>query len=337
MLGWLADGASFVLNVLQEGAKSLIGHFGKGFELGKRAFEGLKVLREREIAPVLLASHAYLVCRVAKRCDAGDHVLLIARVQAGAVLNEGKPTVHVQKEPSYTDVLPSLANGKLMDEPIISPDTRRASQAPPRRVQTRKWPVLHAGSVPLFDPRHGTSRSSSAVGQRREARFTWAEFSVLPRIDVFADMHCVTRWSLLDNLWEGVATRGTQPRRGRTAAKFVMIHCSTASRPTCRSTIFRRRLPLRAQAQRPRPYPGSRLPVASGAEALRGRARSGSAGVGSWKPTRPGVLGKLGPRRVHGDATRGWRSAFAPTVNTRNEGCRVSSTPISRTITSRPG
>ena len=97
VLGWLTDGASFVLNVMPEGAKSLIGHFGKGFELGQPAFEGLKVARERETAPVLLASHAYLVCRVVSRCDAGDHVLLIARVQSGAVLNEGKPTVHVRK------------------------------------------------------------------------------------------------------------------------------------------------------------------------------------------------------------------------------------------------
>src|SRR4051812_37836938 len=46
VLDWLVDGASFVLNVLPEGAKSLIGHFGKGFELGQPAFDGLKVQRE---------------------------------------------------------------------------------------------------------------------------------------------------------------------------------------------------------------------------------------------------------------------------------------------------
>ena len=38
-----------------------------------------------------------------------------------------------------------------MDEPIISPDTRRDDRIPPRQVQTRKWPVLHAGGVPPFD------------------------------------------------------------------------------------------------------------------------------------------------------------------------------------------
>src|SRR5262245_10359658 len=97
VLAWLADGAAFVLNILPEGAKALVSHFGKGFEPGQPAFEGVKVARERESAPVLLEAHAYLSCRVVGRFETGDHVLVIARVQGGAVLNEGKPTVHVRK------------------------------------------------------------------------------------------------------------------------------------------------------------------------------------------------------------------------------------------------
>jgi flavin reductase (DIM6/NTAB) family NADH-FMN oxidoreductase RutF len=97
VLDWLTDGASFVLNILPEGAKTLIGHFGKGFSRGEAAFDGVKLNRDRDTAPVLSASHAYLACRVVSRVDAGDHVLLIARVQSGGVLNEGKPTVHVRK------------------------------------------------------------------------------------------------------------------------------------------------------------------------------------------------------------------------------------------------
>ena len=97
VLELLADGTTFVLNVLPEGGKALVSHFGKGFARGEPAFTGLEVARERDIPPVLLASHAYLVCRVAGRADAGDHTLVIARVTAGAVLQEGKPTVHVRK------------------------------------------------------------------------------------------------------------------------------------------------------------------------------------------------------------------------------------------------
>jgi flavin reductase (DIM6/NTAB) family NADH-FMN oxidoreductase RutF len=97
VLDWLADGTLFVLNVIPEGGKTLVAHFGKGFESGEPAFEGLEVRHDRDTPPVLLASHAYLVCRVVKSVDAGDHTLIIARVTTGAVLHDGKPTTHVRK------------------------------------------------------------------------------------------------------------------------------------------------------------------------------------------------------------------------------------------------
>jgi flavin reductase (DIM6/NTAB) family NADH-FMN oxidoreductase RutF len=97
ILDWLAEGRPFVVNVIPEGGKALVAHFGNGFEPGEPAFEGLQVCRERETPPVLLASLAYLECRVVAHLDAGDHVLVIGRVVAGAVLHDGKPTVHVRK------------------------------------------------------------------------------------------------------------------------------------------------------------------------------------------------------------------------------------------------
>ena len=97
VLDSLTDGALFVLNILPEGGKALVAHFGKGFARGEPAFTDLEVARERGTPPVLLASHAYLVCRVVGRADGGDHALVIARVTAGAVLHDGKPTVHVRK------------------------------------------------------------------------------------------------------------------------------------------------------------------------------------------------------------------------------------------------
>lgn len=97
VLDWLGEGASFVVNILPEGAKGLISHFGKGFDLKEPAFEGLEVSRAPGTAPVLLAAHAYLACRVVDRLDTGDHVLVIGRVVAGSVLQDGKPTVHLRK------------------------------------------------------------------------------------------------------------------------------------------------------------------------------------------------------------------------------------------------
>lgn len=97
VLHWLPDGGVFVINVIPEGGKALVAHFGKGFELSQPAFEGLDVRRSNDLPPVLLTAHAYITCRVAGRTDAGDHMLLIARVIAGEVLHSGHPTVHVRK------------------------------------------------------------------------------------------------------------------------------------------------------------------------------------------------------------------------------------------------
>lgn len=108
---------------------------------------------------------------------------------------------------------------------VRSPDTLRAERLPPRQVLTRKWPTLHAGEVPPFDPATWDLTIFPIPLVDRIARFTWPEFLALPRVHVHADMHCVTRWSKLDNLWEGVPTRellrhvSVSPK-----AKFVMVH-----------------------------------------------------------------------------------------------------------------
>jgi len=37
-----------------------------------------------------------------------------------------------------------------------------------------------------------------------EKRWTWDEFNRLPRRQMKLDIHCVTRWSKFDTVWEGV-------------------------------------------------------------------------------------------------------------------------------------
>ena len=92
----LADGAAFTLNILAAGQTDLLKHFGKGFEPGESAFAGLDV--ERTAGGVVLrAALAHLDCRVAGRCDGGDHELLIGRVVGGRLHGEGKPYLHVRK------------------------------------------------------------------------------------------------------------------------------------------------------------------------------------------------------------------------------------------------
>ncbi len=111
----------------------------------------------------------------------------------------------------------------LDPEVIISPDTRRAQRIPPGQSRTRKWPVLDAFGTPRVDPETWRLRVFGLV--ERELEFSLAEFRELPRVKVFADFHCVTRWSRLGNLWEGVSTRALLEMAGiRPEARYVVLH-----------------------------------------------------------------------------------------------------------------
>jgi DMSO/TMAO reductase YedYZ molybdopterin-dependent catalytic subunit len=95
---------------------------------------------------------------------------------------------------------------------IVSPDTRRAQRVPPGQSRTRKWPVLDASGPAEIS----IDRWKFYIGGRvaRRVEWNWEEFRKLPRVNVFSDFHCVTRWSRLGNLWEGVSTRELIERAG---------------------------------------------------------------------------------------------------------------------------
>ena len=102
-------------------------------------------------------------------------------------------------------------------------DPAVAHRVPPGQTLTAKWPVLTYGRTPRFDPRRWTFRCFGLVEQ--EVSFTWAELSALPRVTIASDVHCVTRWSKLDNTWEGVHVREVMRHvRLRPEARFAMIH-----------------------------------------------------------------------------------------------------------------
>jgi DMSO/TMAO reductase YedYZ molybdopterin-dependent catalytic subunit len=89
-------------------------------------------------------------------------------------------------------------------EIIVSPDTRRENRLPPGQTRTRRWPVLDAHGTPAID----VATWRFAVDGLVENPQQWSldEFMQLPAVKVYADFHCVTRWSRLDNVWSGVST-----------------------------------------------------------------------------------------------------------------------------------
>jgi len=80
-----------------------------------------------------------------------------------------------------------------------------ADRLPPGQYIPRGWPVLHYGPVPKFDESSWDFRVFGAT-EGGERRWDWAGFGELPRTEIRADFHCVTKFSLMDNTWTGVAT-----------------------------------------------------------------------------------------------------------------------------------
>jgi DMSO/TMAO reductase YedYZ molybdopterin-dependent catalytic subunit len=100
---------------------------------------------------------------------------------------------------------------------------REEGRLPPGQSLTVKWPVLHEGRIPAFDPATWDLQVRGLV--ENPFRLTWDEFRALPRRRITADFHCVTTWSKFDNEWEGVPFRViAEKARPKPEARFVMVH-----------------------------------------------------------------------------------------------------------------
>ncbi len=102
---------------------------------------------------------------------------------------------------------------------------RAENRLPPGQALTLKFPVLHYGPVPPFNPATWDFRIWGEV--EKEVSWTWDEFTKLPRTKLTIDLHCVTRWSKANTEWEGISVR-TLVEQGllkiKPAARFVMQH-----------------------------------------------------------------------------------------------------------------
>lgn len=114
---------------------------------------------------------------------------------------------------------------------IVSSDVLREQRLPPGQVSVStdrltgrpKWPVLHAGGVPQIDTSTWTLRLHGLVEE--EVILDWDRFTRLPRHRVRCDIHCVTRWSRLDNVFEGPLVRTVlQHVRLKPDVSHVLVH-----------------------------------------------------------------------------------------------------------------
>lgn len=94
---WLASGEPFVLNVVGEKQHQFLKHFGKGFEPGVAAFEGIATQPAENGVPTLVDAVGWLECRPASHLESGDHLVFLATVTAGSLASELSPMVHIRK------------------------------------------------------------------------------------------------------------------------------------------------------------------------------------------------------------------------------------------------
>jgi DMSO/TMAO reductase YedYZ molybdopterin-dependent catalytic subunit len=86
---------------------------------------------------------------------------------------------------------------------------------------TADFPVLSAGPTPRTALEQW---DFSIVGELDEPRrWTWEEFRALPSEEITRDIHCVTKWSKLDTVWQGVSI-DTLLEGTETAAEYVTAY-----------------------------------------------------------------------------------------------------------------
>jgi DMSO/TMAO reductase YedYZ molybdopterin-dependent catalytic subunit len=103
---------------------------------------------------------------------------------------------------------------------------RGENRLPPGQSLTQKFPVLHYGPTPQTNLQSWDLRVFGAVEE--EVVWNWETFNQLPRTQVTMDIHCVTRWSKFDTVWEGVSLKTLLDEgviKPKPEAKYVIQHC----------------------------------------------------------------------------------------------------------------
>jgi DMSO/TMAO reductase YedYZ molybdopterin-dependent catalytic subunit len=77
------------------------------------------------------------------------------------------------------------------------------TRVPPGQYVTTDFPVLSAGPTP-HSPLESWSFSIRQAGDTRKS-WSWEELRALPAEEVTTDIHCVTKWSKLDTMWQAVS------------------------------------------------------------------------------------------------------------------------------------
>lgn len=106
---------------------------------------------------------------------------------------------------------------------VLSPDTQRDWRVPPGQESVENLIVLHAGEIPGIDLKNWSLKIHGEVEE--EKVLTYDEFKTLLRTELTADVHCVTGWSVIGTVWEGVQTKELlNVVQLKKSAEYVLVH-----------------------------------------------------------------------------------------------------------------
>lgn len=97
------------------------------------------------------------------------------------------------------------------------------ARLPKGQYLTDRFPVLHVGDVPTYEPGEWNLTISGLV----DHPFTIGldELQAMPSVSLTFDIHCVTKWSKFDTTWTGVRVRDLLARAGvQRRATHVLEH-----------------------------------------------------------------------------------------------------------------
>ena len=131
--------------------------------------------------------------------------------------------------------------------------TRQSDRIPPNQNVTTKFPVLHAGNVPYYEDMSKWNLQVYGLVDRTML-LSFEDIKAFPKAELKNDIHCVTGWSRLDNVWQGIRAKDIAEKAGvHEEAGFVILHAEEGWTANLPLSDFTRETSLLAYAHNGEP------------------------------------------------------------------------------------
>lgn len=111
--------------------------------------------------------------------------------------------------------------GRNKKSEFEEPNNKQINRLPPGQRLVNNFPILDLGIQPMFFENKYRFEVTGLV--ENPISLTWEEFKKLPKSEITADFHCVTKWSKFDVKWGGVMMKDLLAIvKPKSNAKFIM-------------------------------------------------------------------------------------------------------------------